>query len=524
MPAAKPAVVRGYRLRHHGNAGKVAAVAAVLRPYQDTMGSCQSGQWRAWLGGEKFYNRRDPAAVVSLLSERFKRSAQNQVVAALDSWLALAQDAVSGLIRASTLPEQVKADLHWLNRSAAHHRTPQTATTPVWTYAAGVRIDSGDRRPADPQTLRLLRTMLRHTRRHLVSVPDLRRVRTMTLDGTVAQVETSQPKMGPQSSPRPTGKGSTFPLWLRVSTATPGQTVRLPLSGNHFFDQAAGELSNFAQITVARDQQVKITLTKRTHPAPTRDTGMDVALDWGLRSLLATEFGDQLGTRLYPRLVAVDTQLTALTRDLQRQGIKPNSNRRHRNMQRRIREYVRNEVGRIINRLLEVHDIQSITVEKLDFRGGGMSRRMNRILTRSGRAAITGKLASLTETHGIVTVEVNPAHTSRECAGCHYVDPKNRQGQHFTCRFCGKRSHADTNGARVISHRRSVGAAGALSSRRTVLRQADSRFETAWGLRPGTAEKLRRRPKERPVTPTPTNRRAGTASPRAGEEANSRPS
>ncbi len=124
-PAPKPAVVRAYRVQHHGNARKVAAVAAVLRPYQDTMGSSQSGQWRAWLSGERFWNRRDPAGVDSVLSERFKRSAQNQVVAALDSWLALAQDAVSGLIRSSSLPGELKADLHWLNRSAAHHRTRQ---------------------------------------------------------------------------------------------------------------------------------------------------------------------------------------------------------------------------------------------------------------------------------------------------------------------------------------------------------------------------------------------------------------
>ncbi len=523
-PAPKPAVVRAYRVQHHGNARKVAAVAAVLRPYQDTMGSSQSGQWRAWLSGERFWNRRDPAGVDSVLSERFKRSAQNQVVAALDSWLALAQDAVSGLIRSSSLPGELKADLHWLNRSAAHHRTPQTASVPVWVYTDGVRSDSGERKPADAQTLRLLQNMLRHTRRHLVSVPNLRRVRTMTLDGTVAQVEHSQPKMGPQPSPRPRGRGSMFPLWLRVSTTEAGQVMRLPLASNHFFDQADGELSNFAQVTVTRDQHVKITLTKRTHPAAARDAGMDVALDWGMRSLLATQFGDQLGTRLYPWLTAVDAQLTALTKDLQRQGIKPGSNRRYRNMQRRIGEHVRNEVGRIINRLLEVHDVRSFTVEKLDFRGGGLSRRMNRILTRAGRGAVSKKLNSIGETHGITTVEVNPAHTSRECAGCHYVDPKSRQGPRFRCRFCGKRSHADTNGARVISHRRSVGAADALSSKGTVLRRADARFEAAWGLRPGSAEKLRRRPKERPASPTPKNRRAKPASARAGEETNSRSS
>jgi len=504
-PVPRPSVKRAYRVAQHGNTAKIAAVAQVLAPYQATMRSAQRSQWRMWCqDGQQFWNRRDSSLISSTLSERYKRSAQNQVVAGLDSWLELTKDAVARTVTRSSLDAKTKADLHWLNRSCMHHRTDGTAMVPVWVYDDdGVRTPGKDRRPASPETLFLLRRITKHVRRHRVSVPTLWRTRTMTLDGTVAQLETSTPKPLPQPSPRRRSPGSTFGHWLRISTLTPGETVRIPLASNRYLDAAAGGLSNFAQVAVARDDTVKITLVKCSDPAPERTGGIEVGLDWGLHSMFASSLGDQLGTALYPWLVRLDTQLTALAADLQRQGIKLARNTRYRNFQRRIRGYVRNEVGRVVNRLLEIYDIRSITVEDLDFRDGGMSKRMNRILTRAGRAAVKEKLAAITETHGVTIHAVHPAHTSRECSGCHYVDPRNRQGQHFRCRFCHKRLNADTNGSRVLLRRRSVHEADTHLGRKTVLRKADARFEAHWGLRPGRAEKLRSRPTERPAPPRP---------------------
>lgn len=65
-------------------------------------------------------------------------------------------------------------------------------------------------------------------------------------------------------------------------------------------------------------------------------------------------------------------------------------------------------------------------VEKLDFRGGGLSRRMNRLLARTYRKVIKDKLARLEEKYGITTVEVNAAYTSQECSKCGFVSKGNR--------------------------------------------------------------------------------------------------
>lgn len=131
---------------------------------------------------------------------------------------------------------------------------------------------------------------------------------------------------------------------------------------------------------------MRVSLVKRSKKAEPRSDGVELSLDWGLHAMFATNLGDQLGRSLYPWLKRIDADLTKLTAALQRQGIKLSTNRRYRRFNQRIREYVRNEVGRVINRLIVIYGPSSITVEQLDFRYSGMSRQMNR-LNDQGRAS-----------------------------------------------------------------------------------------------------------------------------------------
>lgn len=141
-----------------------------------------------------------------------------------------------------------------------------------------------------------------------------------------------------------------------------------------------------------------------------------------------------------------------------------------------------------MNRLV-VKDISEIVVEDLDFRGGGLGRQLNRIMTRAGRAAVSRKLKALREEAGIVTVEVNPAFTSRECSRCHYVDKRNRSSQAvFRCVFCGFSCHADVNAARSVRGRRSFPEGLRYVRRDEVLRVLDQRFMSLWGV---SAEQFR---------------------------------
>ena len=124
-------------------------------------------------------------------------------------------------------------------------------------------------------------------------------------------------------------------------------------------------------------------------------------------------------------------------------------------LQSRISSFIKNEIGRILNKLAN-KGYAVFIVEKLDFRGGGLSRRMNRLLARTYRKVIKDKLARLEEKFGITTVEVNASYTSQECSKCGFVAKANRKSQSkFKCTCCGHKVNADVNAARNIVKRRS---------------------------------------------------------------------
>ncbi|MFH4233451.1 zinc ribbon domain-containing protein, partial [Acinetobacter baumannii] len=89
---------------------------------------------------------------------------------------------------------------------------------------------------------------------------------------------------------------------------------------------------------------------------------------------------------------------------------------------RRLRDFLENEINRYINRLVELYRPARMVVERLDFRGQNLSRRMNRLLSRFGKRIVREKLKSLQELYGIEVIETNPAYSSQECSSCGYVD------------------------------------------------------------------------------------------------------
>lgn len=216
-----------------------------------------------------------------------------------------------------------------------------------------------------------------------------------------------------------------------------------------------------------------------------RSSGMVIGMDWGLKSLFATSQGQLHGLKLYTWLQQRDKELTALTRALAKSGIRYRQSRRYRNLNKRIRDYTRNEVNRILN-LLSRQEIREIVVEELDFRNGGLSKKMNRIISRAGRNAVKAKLKDLEDNKGITVTKVNPAYTSQECPSCGYVNPRNRPTQeHFRCTCCGYRSQADINASHNILARRSREDGWRRIGRRQILamllREHDERFHPTGG-------------------------------------------
>jgi putative transposase len=71
--------------------------------------------------------------------------------------------------------------------------------------------------------------------------------------------------------------------------------------------------------------------------------------------------------------------------------------------------------------------------------------------------AAWGNLLALTKHQaaklGNWVVEVPARHSSQECSECHYVSPKNRQGEKFVCENCGHHDDADVDAGVVIAQR-----------------------------------------------------------------------
>jgi putative transposase len=405
---------------------------------------------------------------------------------------------VRELITGSSLPEQRKTVLYRINARKAWWSKelclPWTAD-PV----TGEVIPCKDKQaqtdpavvwlPVDAGDLALARCLAKQSqKRH--RYPDLRRVGTLVLDSIVAQ---------PGQAKTASHRGAVG-WWVKIATLTKGKPVQVPLARNPYFDQnmrdalaAGGAVGGAVQLHLTRDEHgqpsgVEISLLLDTPDAKFRTEGQWLGVDFGFSSaLFATSQGHLLGQAMLHRLREFDAVLAPYAADLQKRGIPLKSDPYYRRLQARITGYVTNEIGRLLNRIAArdgVNAVMGLVVEKLDFRGGGLSRRMNRIATRTGRKVLQARLNALTAKHGVTVTEVPSPWTSCQCSGCGHTAKTNRKGPRFRCGFCGRSLHADVNAARVILSRRSRPCPDHTGprSRKNTLHLLDSRHRKRWGL------------------------------------------
>lgn len=111
-------------------------------------------------------------------------------------------------------------------------------------------------------------------------------------------------------------------------------------------------------------------------------------------------------------------------------------------------------LGTFFNDIATILRPRSIVVERLDFRDGGLSPELNRLIANAGRFFFEQKLKDLHEKFGIEIFRVDSAYTSQECHPCGHIESTNRQGEKFQCKACGHVAHADENASDTIGERR----------------------------------------------------------------------
>lgn len=474
-------VIRTDLLAHAMNPGKEQKVRELLRAWRKCAPRIASEQWRLFYEVGTFKNMyrssRESGYKEVVGSAARVQMVRRQIVGQLESFMSNRQNDYSRIVNRSQLHNEVKHQLNYINRWQA------------WFGREPLSMKDGT--PISDNVRVLARQIMRHVlSRH--RKPSMSRI-NMTIDSREAEVRT--PK-----------KSSKAYLWIRLSTMHKGERIEIPLRRHNNFDARQGKQVNSIQI-VDKGGRLYFGLgTDITEACDSQKSGYvarvdGLALDYGLRTLFASNRGDLLGRDFLEKLRYYDARITRLAKYRQSHGLKTRSPRYDKEV-RKLRGYLKTEINRVLNTLVRTQKPGCIIVEKLNFRNGGLSRRMNRLVTNAGRAIIDEKLQDLHDRLGIEICEVNPAYSSQECSRCHYVDKKNRTRDRFRCLWCGHTSHADVNAAKSLESRRSRPEVGSVKlTKDAVLRALVLDFQRQNMERWGNPKGRRGTPRD----PRPTN-------------------
>jgi putative transposase len=271
-------------------------------------------------------------------------------------------------------------------------------------------------------------------------------------------------------------KSSSFPLWIELVTlerklkkdgAPSADFVKIavPLKTYERFDGRKGQRKNALQISQDREGRIAFGVVtdiasgiaeRQADPKTAYVPEIDfVSLDFGLKTLVATDRGDLRGRGFLQRLKHYDELIVTLVRNVQRSGMKPRQSKRYCKLVERLRGFIKTEVCRVLNALVERLKPGMIVVERLRFHSPELSKRLNRIVQNCGRKVVADRLKALGDEFAIASEELNPAYSSQTCSSCGYMDAWNRRDQRrFECLWCGLKINADVNAGRNLGGRR----------------------------------------------------------------------
>ncbi len=287
----------------------------------------------------------------------------------------------------------------------------------------------------------------------------------MMLDKKVAEVQESN---------------NTYDYWIRLSTLEKGNVIYLPIKSYDYFNNVKGKLKNIIQIKISAIVEygfVKDVDLKEYNGFST------IGIDIGLINLISSSSGSQYGKRFYKLLRKYDNIIHNIVKNRMKQGLYKNCPKLSR-LYSKVKNLVKNEIGRCLNRLLKLEQPKIIVVENIKNityktkKNKQLNKSMRRLLNRSGFSKIGDRLKSkCAERKNIELIEVNPAYTSQLCPTCGYVHKSNRKNQStFKCLNCGYLSNADYNSSINIRNRRSISAFGIYTKYKKIKEILDKEF------------------------------------------------
>ncbi|WP_029523614.1 RNA-guided endonuclease TnpB family protein [Persephonella sp. KM09-Lau-8] len=456
--------IRAYKHKHSINKGKIQTIKQILAEYRKTAKKIAKKQWNIFFKEGSFNKNADIKDIPSNLSERYKQTCQYQVVSVLNSYISNRQNDFVEIVKSSSLDEDTKFILLTINKTKSWFNE-KLKEAKLKDKKTGKIIK---KLPIEKHHYKLARKIVKQTFKKN-RLPSFKHI-SMQLDQKVAKIEKKKE-----------GKAKEFDYWIKLSTLEKGKPIYLPVYKNSYFENKEGKQLNFVQIN-EKEENVEIVflkdLPKETNYIPQTEK---ISIDIGLKALFAVNTGDLFGRQFYKFLKHYDKIITNLQANLQKQGIRPSQSSRYKELNRKLKEYIKNEINRLLNKIFKLYQPKEIVIENLNFQNSELSPQLNRLLNRFGIKIIKQKLKDLEERFGIKITYVNPAYTSQTCSSCGYVDKRNRKTQEkFECLMCGRKINADVNASRNIGVRSSNPMI--YKKRRTVLRMliraylSDARF------------------------------------------------
>lgn len=494
-------MLRTYKLKHSINQGKQIKILTLLKEYRKVSIEISNRQWKYFYENGKFNKDIEVNSIKSKLSQRYRQTAQYQVVAQLDSYLGNRQNEFKDYLKNSNFDKETKTKLYYINRYKK------------WFHQSVKMQNSHIEQNIIKLSRIIIKNILKKNRK-----PNFKFC-NMALDGKVMEIisngikkvkksekikdengefilnKRGNPKVKTYTIEKETKKSS-YDYWIKLSTLEKGKKIYLPITTNSYFEGTKGDISNFIQINFKQnidkingnislstqkrvnydEYKIDICLIKNIKKEEYQPKIDKLALDLGLNNLFATNLGELYGRNFSKLLKKYDEIVSLLGKNRQKQKLKTVS-KKYKKLINKIKEYLKNEINRAINNIIKNNKPKEIIVERLNLTSPKLSKKLNRMLSNFGKRIIEEKFESIKEKYGIVITQINPAYTSQECSKCGYVEKKNRKSQaKFICGFCGKKQNADINSSKNILARSSSSLKDIFAKRAFILDKTVTNF------------------------------------------------
>ena len=406
----------------------------------------------------------------SKLSERYKRCATYQVVGMLQSWLSNRDNKIKDIIHnCDSLTNEEKRILHIINNNNIMEEKTITLLYPKSNKKEGYKKgDIKEEFLISKEYIQIYKSIQRQIKWRLPSHKNI----SMQLNNNVC-------KLIKRNINHKKQKATNFEYWIELSTLTKGKKVYFPVNLNNYVKNRLGKGKRLNALRIDFKNNIpsfNIMIDKNKEGYSSKIDS--IGIDFGTKHLFALSTGNIFGVNFGKQLKDYDNKIETLQKRLQYQGIKPNSSKRYRNLVKKYRAFIKNEINRNFNKIIKEIKPKEIVLERLDFRNSKLNKTMNRILRKCGRSVIKSKLQTLKKDYGIKIIEVNPAYTSQACHKCGFVHRLNRNNRDkFICKSCNYTKHADINASKNIRIRSSCSVLKGKSGKRTIKKHLFNSFK-----------------------------------------------